>query len=146
MEYFSGSSSITADEKGRYRVPSKYRAKFGTAPIYILKNSDRYLSIISDDKAKQIIEKLSPLIGITDNETSDSARVLLTSMFEIKEDSQGRFSIPPEMKKEMGFDKEVVFAGVATKLEMWSKEKWEENQAEVALKAKKSEILSSISF
>lgn len=146
MNYFSGTAGISCDEKGRYRIPARYRAQFGEYPIHAFKNDDRYLSIISDEKANEIKTKLAPLITLQDSARSESARILLANIVELKEDTQGRFSIPSELKGDINFGKEVIFVGVSTKLEMWSKEDWEKYQAEMKLKVDLSDALAEISF
>ncbi|MEG1609452.1 MAG: hypothetical protein RR348_06250 [Clostridia bacterium] len=146
MNYFSGTASISCDEKGRYRIPSRYRAQFGNSTIHAFKNDDRYLSIISEEKADEIKTKLAPLITLQDSAKSEGARILLANIVELKEDSQGRFSIPSELKGNINFGKEVMFVGVSTKLEMWSKEDWEKYQAEMKSKIDLSQALAEISF
>lgn len=127
MEGFYGTVYLQADEKGRYRIPSKFRAKLGEESIFYMQNGSPYLSVISNNKSKEIIEKLAPMITLIDTPKSNAARTLLSNLCEIKEDGQGRFTLPAELKTELGLGKEVVFIGMGTKVEMWDKSKWEES-------------------
>ncbi|NLL72348.1 MAG: division/cell wall cluster transcriptional repressor MraZ, partial [Clostridiales bacterium] len=40
---------------------------------------------------------------------------------------QGRILIPARLRESAALDKEIVFVGVLNKIEIWSKERWEEN-------------------
>ncbi len=42
-------------------------------------------------------------------------------------DKQGRVLIPSSLREKVGLDKDVVFVGVMSKIEIWSKERWEDN-------------------
>lgn len=126
MEGFYGTVSLQADEKGRYRIPSKYRSKFGEGKIYYMRNASNYLSIISEEKVKEIEEKLCKKTGLSENMTTYAARKVYSNINEIKEDSQGRFTLPSELKTTLGIGKEVVFVGMGSKIEIWGKAKWDE--------------------
>ena len=128
MEGFFGTVNLQADEKGRYRIPSKYRNKLGNKEdtLFLMRNGSPYLSIMSAKKSEEIISKLTPLISIFDNENSAKVRAILANMCEIKEDSQGRFTLPQDIREELGFGKEVVFIGMGQKVEMWNKATYDE--------------------
>lgn len=141
MADFFGQIVLQADEKNRYRVPTKYRAKFGDGALYYMRNGKNYLSIISHDKAKEIGDKLKSKITLVDSPASFRARVMLASINEIKEDGQGRFTLPPELKESLGLDKEIVFVGVGNKIELWSKAVWEETARRVIDNENANELL-----
>ena len=42
-------------------------------------------------------------------------------------DKQGRFLIPAKLREAAGLTKDIVTVGVLSKLEIWSKDKWEAN-------------------
>ncbi|MCD8364830.1 MAG: division/cell wall cluster transcriptional repressor MraZ, partial [Clostridiales bacterium] len=43
-------------------------------------------------------------------------------------DKQGRVLIPPKLREYAGLQKEVVLAGVGNRIEIWSTERWQENE------------------
>ena len=129
MEGFYGTVSLQADEKGRYRIPSKYRSKFGEGKIYYMKNASNYLSIISEKKFDEIVMKLNPKSHFAEDKITHAARKIFSNINEIKEDSQGRFTLPNELKKVVGIGKEVVFVGMGSKIEIWGKDKWDEENS-----------------
>ena len=42
-------------------------------------------------------------------------------------DKQGRTLIPTKLREYAGLKKDTVFVGVLSKIEIWSRERWEEN-------------------
>ena len=124
----SGMVSLTVDPKGRLRIPSKYRSALGGegSVIYAMINSNGCLNIISQEKANEIISKLSKVVSIAVTERSTAARLILSSVCELKEDGQDRFTLPPMLKKFAGINKNVVFAGMGNSLELWDADKWDE--------------------
>lgn len=128
MAFMSGCVSILADPKGRMRIPSKFRNELGgkNDSIYALINSNGCISIISNTKAQEIIEKLSQVMSIAVTEKSRAARLILASITELKEDGQGRFTLPSNLKKFANISKNVVFAGVGNSLELWDEGRWDE--------------------
>ena len=124
----SGMVSLQVDPKGRLRIPSKYRSALGGegSVIYAMINSNCCLNIISGEKANEIISKLSKVVSIAVTERSTAARLILSSISELKEDGQARFTLPPMLRKFAGINKNVVFAGMGNSLELWDADKWDE--------------------
>ena len=42
-------------------------------------------------------------------------------------DKQGRTLLPAKLREYAGLEKEIVFVGVLSKIEIWSKKRWEDN-------------------
>ncbi len=124
----SGMVSLQVDPKGRLRIPSKYRSALGdeNSVIFAMINSNGCLNIISKEKAEEIITKLSKVVSIAVTERSRAARLILSSVSELKEDGQDRFTLPPMLKKFAGINKNVVFAGMGNSLELWDADRWDE--------------------
>lgn len=128
MALMSGCVSVLADPKGRMRIPSKFRNDLGdkNEPIFALINSNGCINIISNKKAQELIEKLSQVMSIAVTEKSRAARLILGSITELNEDSQGRFTLPSNLKKFANISKNIVFAGVGNSLELWDADRWDE--------------------
>lgn len=146
MEYFSGTATVSCDEKGRLRIPARYRSRFGDTSLYAFRNDENYLSIISKEKTDEIISKLGARMTMQDTASTAQVRRLLSNIEEIKEDTQGRFVLSQEIKENMGLEKEVVFVGVGTKLELWDKLKWEQFKKSINNDTNGSQLLTEISF
>lgn len=56
----------------------------------------------------------------------DTERFLFGSAYEIEFDDQGRIVIPLELRSFSGLTKEAVFLGVGNRVEIWSREHWDE--------------------
>ena len=73
-----------------------------------------------------LLFNLSKLDSIFPYSTSGnkSVRAILSSTFDVEEDTQGRFVIPATLKEFAGIEKSVVSVGVGNRIEIWDSEKW----------------------
>ena len=71
------------------------------------------------------IEKLKELPGT--KEARKLQRHFLASAAPCEVDKQGRTLIPTKLREYAGLKKDTVFVGVLSKIEIWSRERWEEN-------------------
>lgn len=121
---FLGEYSHSIDAKNRLIVPAKYRDELGENFI-LTKGFDGCLYIYPQKEWEVFEEKLNSLpVGKSD--TRKMVRFFMSSATQAEFDKQGRILIPVTHKKHAGLDKEVVFAGVGKKIEIWSKERWDE--------------------
>ncbi len=118
----------SVDEKGRVIMPLKFREQLSQT-FYITKSIDRCLFVYDEEEWRLMYEKMRSL-----KLTSEKARRFTRNMFgparELTVDKQGRIIIPQNLRDYAGIDKEVVITGVATKIEIWSKEVFESNRKE----------------
>lgn len=111
------------DEKGRLIIPAKIREEIGE--LFILtRGLDHCLFIYSNEEWKRIIEKYKELPNTKDGR--NFMRFLLSGATECNFDKQGRISISAPLMKYATLKKECVIIGVNDRLEIWSKESWEE--------------------
>ena len=59
-------------------------------------------------------------------ESRKFVRFFLAGAASVEVDKQGRILVPAILREFAGLDKDVVLVGVASRIEIWSKEKWEE--------------------
>ena len=71
----------------------------------------------------EILEKIKTL-PITATEAQKPLRMMLSSAFEVQEDSAGRFLLPQMLRDFAKISKNVVIIGVGTRVEIWSEETW----------------------
>ncbi len=121
---FSGKHSHSIDAKGRIIVPAKFREKLGEQFIITL-GLDGCLCMYSMDEWDLFLEELKKLPGT--REARQLKRYFMASAEDCEVDKQGRVLLPPELRKEAGIVKDVVSVGNLNKVEIWSKEKWDEN-------------------
>jgi MraZ protein len=52
-------------------------------------------------------------------------RMLVSGAVECPIDAQGRILVPPHLREHAGLSRDVTFAGVGARIELWSKERYE---------------------
>lgn len=122
---FLGEYNHSIDTKGRLIVPAKFREGLGEEFI-VTKGLDGCLYIYPINEWKEFEMKLSELpMGKSD--IRKMVRFFLSAATQVELDKQGRILIPGTHRTFAGLEKDVVLAGVGKKIEIWSKEKWEES-------------------
>ena len=107
---FMGTYEHGLDAKGRVIIPAKLREDLGAYPM---------------NEWEGFIEKLKELPGT--KEARMLQRHFLANAAPCELDKQGRALIPAKLREYAGLAKETVFVGVLSKIEIWSKERWDEN-------------------
>ena len=121
---FMGEYNHTIDAKGRLIIPSKFRELLGEEFV-LTKGLDGCLSIYPMDEWKAFEEKLRAL-PLTNKNARTFTRFFVAGATNCELDKQGRILIPAVLREFAGLDKDVVLVGVASRIEIWSKEKWED--------------------
>jgi MraZ protein len=121
---FMGKYYNSIDAKNRMIVPSKHRDQLGGRCI-LTKGMDNCLYIYPLGEWEKVIEKVSALPQ-TDKNVRKYIRDVFANAEECEIDKQGRILIPVELKKRVFIDKELVTMGAMSRIEIWSKEVWED--------------------
>jgi MraZ protein len=130
---FRGSFEHAIDDKGRLSIPARYRE--------VLKRRRELALVLIDPlfdaciaaypiKSWQQIEQNLLGRGTSDKRFRDYARLISAQAVESPIDSQGRILIPPQLRGRAGLRRDVVIVGVLDKVEIWSKERWDQFIAE----------------
>ena len=120
---FMGEYNHTIDAKGRLIVPSKFREILGDAFV-VTKGLDGCLFVYDNEEWKLFEEKLRAL-PITNKEARQFVRFFLAGATEAEVDKQGRILVPNVLREFAQLNKDVVLIGVASRIEIWSKERFE---------------------
>lgn len=120
---FMGEYNHTIDTKGRLIVPSKFREALGDTFV-VTKGLDGCLFVYDNQEWNAFEEKLKSL-PITNKEARQFARFFLAGAAEVEVDKQGRILVPNILREFAQINKEVVLIGVASRIEIWSKERFE---------------------
>ena len=123
-----GEYSHTIDTKGRVIVPVKFRTELGERFI-LTKGFDGCLYGYSLTEWAAIEEKVKTLPLITGKDARNFTRFFFSSAIECEFDSQGRILISQGLRGYASLEKDLVIIGVSSRIEIWSKEKWEEYNA-----------------
>ena len=120
---FMGEYNHTIDAKGRLIVPSKFREALGDTFV-VTKGLDGCLFVYDNEEWQAFEEKLRSL-PITNKEARQFARFFLAGAAEVEVDKQGRILVPHILREFAQISKDVVLIGVASRIEIWSKERFE---------------------
>ena len=125
----TGEFNHRIDAKGRLIIPSKLRESLGEHFV-ITKGMDGCLFVYAIDDWKVFEEKLAslPLINV---EARQFARYFLSGAQYVTVDKQGRILMPQDLREFAGLEKDVVLAGMGGRIEIWSLDKWNENNEQV---------------
>lgn len=121
---FIGEYQHALDVKNRMIIPSKLREGLGTSFV-ITKGLDGCLYAYTLEEWKRLEEKLKTL-PLTNKDARAFVRFFFSGAAEIEIDKQGRALIPQNLIEYAKINKEIVSIGVSTRLEIWSKEGWED--------------------
>lgn len=120
---FMGEYNHTIDAKGRLIIPSKFREVLGDEFV-VTKGLDGCLFVYENKEWTVFEEKLKSL-PLTNKDARQFARFFLAGAASVEVDKQGRILVPSVLREFGGLDKDVVLIGVASRIEIWSKERWE---------------------
>lgn len=119
---FMGEYSHTIDSKGRLIVPSKFREQLGDEFV-VTAGLDGCLFAYADEEWKKFEEKLYAL-PISNPNARKFSRFFLANACTCEVDKQGRILLPAKLRASAGLEKDVVLAGVGSRIEIWNKETW----------------------
>lgn len=120
---FMGEYNHTIDAKGRLIIPSKFRETLGDEFV-VTKGLDGCLFVYDNKEWSAFEEKLKAL-PLTNKDARQFVRFFLAGATLAEVDKQGRILVPGVLREFAGLEKEVVLIGVASRVEIWSKERWE---------------------
>ncbi|MBU4098516.1 division/cell wall cluster transcriptional repressor MraZ [Patescibacteria group bacterium] len=117
-------------EKHQAALPKKFRDELGDKLI-ITKGFENCLIVVSEENWKTLLEGTEGK-PFTNKNTRELQRFLLGNATYVELDDKGRFVIPEFLRKFAGIKNDIIFAGIQRFVEIWDKEKWEENQKELS--------------
>lgn len=120
---FMGEYNHTVDDKGRLIIPGKFREELGLSFV-VTKGLDGCLFAYAKPDWKEFEDKLKAL-PITNKTARDFTRYMLGGAADVEIDKQGRILLPQNLRSFATLEKEVVLVGVGTRVEIWSKDKYE---------------------
>ncbi|MFH1776355.1 MAG: division/cell wall cluster transcriptional repressor MraZ [Candidatus Omnitrophota bacterium] len=125
---FYGEYHHALDRKGRIIIPAKFREVFKEHYIekfYLTRGLDGCLFVFAEDEWKHQEQKFKAL-SFTKKEARHFNRIYFSGAVELTCDKQGRILLPQYLKTYAAINKDIVFVGVSDRIEIWSKDKWEE--------------------
>jgi MraZ protein len=125
---FYGEYEHTIDKKGRIIIPSKFRdflKEYDIKKIFVTRGLDKCLFLFTEDewKTQETKFKSSPF---TKSESRKFNRLYFSGAAQVECDTQGRILLPKYLKDFAEIRKDIIFIGVSNRMEVWSKEVWQE--------------------
>lgn len=117
------------DAKGRIIIPAKLREDLG-AKFVITRGLDGCVFGYPLDNWEKIQEKLKQL-PLAKKEARAFTRFFYSAAAEAEIDKQGRINIPTTLVNYANLEKECLVLGVSDRIEIWSKEKWENVSSDI---------------
>ncbi len=140
---FRGRFEYALDDKGRIKIPSKFK------DILYKKSLKTLVLTIFDDciyaypqDVWEELEKKAVNLPLTNKSARRFKRMFFASAQDVNIDSQGRILIPPVLRNDSAIAKDVVILGNLDHIELWSKDSWE-NESK-ALKESEEDLSDAI--
>ncbi|TSC81775.1 MAG: MraZ protein [Parcubacteria group bacterium Gr01-1014_20] len=111
------------DIKGRVAVPAKFREKLVGGAI-ITRGLDNCLFVFGSKEWEILAQKLVNLPLAQANSRAFS-RLMLAGAMDVELDNQGRILIPDYLRKYADLKKQVVVAGLYSRVEIWDQDNWD---------------------
>lgn len=115
------------DVKGRVNFPAKLRESLGDRFI-ITKGLDGCLFVYPLEEWRALEERIRELPV---SKARGLQRFFFAGAADVEPDKQGRVVIPANLREYAELEKEVMIVGASVRAEIWNKEQWEENCAEL---------------
>lgn len=127
---FMGEYQHTIDEKGRMIIPAKFRDDLGDQFV-ITRGLDNCLFVYPKEEWKVLEQKLKAL-PFTRSDARAFTRFFFSGATECELDKQGRVNIPGALRQHAKLEKECVVIGVSNRVEIWSREMWDDYYSQSA--------------
>ena len=142
---FRGSSFHTIDAKGRLIIPARFRdvIRADGGERVMLSRMDGCVVVYVLEEWRRIETRILQLAQKNDS-MRRFRRVFIGGAFDCACDKQERILIPPLLREYAGLQKDVVLVGVLDHFEIWSREKWEQENLSLEKDLKQEEVRNEI--
>lgn len=113
----------TIDEKGRIIIPAKFRTELGESFV-LTRGIENCLFVYSLIEWNKIVSKLKSL-PFTKKDARNFTRFFLSGATVVEFDKQGRINVSSPLANYANLEKDCVVVGVNDRLEIWSKNNWD---------------------
>ncbi|MDR6725407.1 MraZ protein [Paenibacillus amylolyticus] len=127
---FMGEFQHSIDDKGRVIIPAKFRESLGPSFV-VTRGLDQCLFVYPMEEWGVMEQKLKAL-PLMKSDARAFTRFFFSGATECDLDKQGRVNLPGNLREYAKLDKDCVVIGVSNRVEIWSKDIWENyfNQSE----------------
>ena len=124
---FYGEFEHTIDRKGRLIVPAKFRQalkEHDISALFLTRGLDGCLFLFPESEWR-LVESRFKQIPFTKAEGRKFNRMFFSGATEVSVDTLGRILVPKALKDFAGIKEDVVIAGISSRMEVWSRERWQ---------------------
>lgn len=119
---FLGTYEPKLDDKGRVILPARFREDM-EGGIVLTRGQEHCIYAFPAQEFEQMTVELrrAPL---SSKQARDYIRVLLSGAYKEVPDRQGRITLPPDLRKYAGLDRELTVIGAGSRAEIWNSQAW----------------------
>ena len=119
---FLGTNEPKLDDKGRVILPARFREDM-EGGIVLTRGQEHCIYAFPAQEFEQMTVELrrAPL---SSKQARDYIRVLLSGAYKEVPDKQGRITLPPDLRKYAGLDRELTVIGAGSRAEIWNSQAW----------------------
>ena len=127
---FLGQYQHSLDEKGRVILPAKFRGQL-EGGAYMARGLDGCVCVYPTDEWERVSNNMREL-ATRGTQERQAARSFFAGAAEVTPDRQGRVPVPVHLRDfaELSLEREVVVAGVLSRIEIWDSQKWAAREQE----------------
>ena len=127
---FLGQYQHSLDEKGRVILPAKFRGQL-EGGAYMARGLDGCVCVYPTDEWERVSNNMREL-STRGPQQRQAARSFFAGAAEVTPDRQGRVPVPAHLREFGGLsiEREVVVAGVLSRIEIWDAERWAQREQE----------------
>lgn len=128
---FRGQYDYSLDAKNRLNIPPKFRPAF-SGGLVLSKGLEPCITIWTPEAFDVLTDAYTAGLSPLSSDRRKLTRYLMHNSFDSELDSAGRVTLNPRLIAHSGIDREVVVAGNHDHVQVWSRERWESDQDELA--------------
>lgn len=121
---FLGRYQHSIDDKGRLIIPARFR-EFLARGAFVTQGFDGNLMVLTTETFNAISQHIRGM-SITDPRARLLKRLLYSNGEQVEVDRAGRILLPQFLRQAADLDGEVVIVGVGEHFEIWSSNRWQE--------------------
>lgn len=125
-----GEYEHTIDDKNRLTLPARFRDVFADG-IVVTRGMDGCLSAYTPGDWDRLVETRLAALNPLSKEGRQMQRYFYAGAAETELDKQGRVGLPAHLLEHAKLTRDVVVAGVHDHLEIWDRDAWRRELAEV---------------
>ncbi len=133
--FYLGKFNHTLDSKNRLFIPARFREKLG-ADFVLFKMPEDCLALYDSESFEKLIEQVYEMSE--SEESREEQRNFFDGALSVTQDKQGRFTLPIDFIEYANLGEEVLIVGVADRLEIWNKERYESARKATAENTKRA--------